>query len=487
MLVKKVYRSLQRFGMIRSGESVLVAVSGGPDSVALTHALVELAATGEFELRLAHLNHQLREDGDDDEAFCAELAERLDLPFSSHRIDVAGEAQRNGYSLEEQARISRYRFLSETAERWQCARIAVGHTRDDQAETFLLRLLRGSGTTGLAAIRPVTSMPTSFSPSSKADLVRPMLDVTRSEVLAFLDAKEIAYRLDRTNLDPSIPRNRVRHQTLPFLARHHNPNVTDTLARTAELLQDDEDWMEQEARRTLASLIEDSGPRGNRMRLSVKALERLHPALRRRVVRGAVRSVRGELRAVTSRHIEDVLGLISSGRSGRRLCLPGLDCGRSFDAIWFKPAAPRHPAAKGYNSYEYALTVPGKLQIPEAGGAIRAVEANAASLPPAAGETVKIALGEVNGSLDLLETLSVRSPLPGDRFRPLGAPGSKSVARYLMERRVDRDRRRLIPLVVRGDRRSDQEILWVVGHGVSEASRVNRGARRVLQLSWSTV
>ncbi|MEE9264142.1 MAG: tRNA lysidine(34) synthetase TilS [Vicinamibacteria bacterium] len=487
MLVKKVYRSLQRFGMIRSGERVLVALSGGPDSVALTHALIELAATEEFELRLAHLNHQLREDGDADEAFCAELARRLELPFASRRIDVAGEAQRNGYSLEEQARISRYRFLSETAERWLCARIAVGHTRDDQAETFLLRLLRGSGTTGLAAIRPVTSMPTSFSPSSKAGLVRPMLEVTRSEVLAFLDAKEIAYRLDRTNLDPSIPRNRVRHQTLPFLARHHNPNVTDTLARTAELLQDDEDWMEQEARRTLASLIEDSGRHGNRIRLSVKGLERLHPALRRRVVRGAVGSVRGELRAVTSRHIEDVLGLISPGRSGRRLCLPGLDCGRSFDAIWFKPAAPRHPAAKGYNSYEYALTVPGELQIPEAGGAIRAVEANATSLPPAAGETVKIALGEVNGPLDLLETLSVRSPLPGDRFRPLGAPGSKSVARYLMERRVDRDRRRLIPLVVRGVPRSDQEILWVVGHGVSEASRVNRGARRVLQLSWSTV
>ncbi len=493
MLIKKVCRSLQKFGMIGSGERVLVALSGGPDSVALTHALVELAATEVFELRLAHLNHQLREDGDADEAFCAELAARLDLPFSSHRIDVAAEAQRNGYSLEEQARISRYRFLSETAERWQCAGIAVGHTRDDQAETFLLRLLRGSGTTGLAAIRPVTSMPTSFSPSSKARLarlarlLRPMLEVTRSEVLAFLDVKEIAYRLDRTNLDPSIPRNRVRHQTLPFLASHHNPNVTDTLARTAELLQDDEDWMEQEARRMLASLIEDSGHHGNRIRLSVKALERLHPALRRRVVRGAVLSVRGELRDVTARHIEDVLGLISFGRSGRRLCLPGLDCGRSFDAIWFKPAAPRHPARKDYNSYEYALTVPGKLQIPEAGGAIRVVEANATSLPPAAGETVKIAFGEVNGPLDLLETLRVRSPLPGDRFRPLGAPGSKSVARYLMERRVDRDRRRLVPLVVRGDRRSDQEILWVVGHGVSEASRVNRGARRVLQLSWSTV
>ncbi len=487
MLIKKVLHSLRRFGMIRSGECVLVGISGGPDSVALTHALVELAATQEFEIRLAHLNHQLREDADADEAFCAELARRLELPFASHRLDVAGVAQRNGSSLEEQARISRYRFLSETAERWGCAGIAVGHTRDDQAETFLLRLLRGSGTTGLASIRPVTSVPISFTPSFNARLLRPMLKVTRTEVLAFLDAKEIVYRLDRTNLDPSIPRNRVRHETLPFLARHHNPNVAETLARTAELLQDDEDWMDREARRMLDSLIEDAGCHGTRISLPIEALERLDPALRRRVVRGAIGSVRGELRAVTSRHIEDVLELISPGKSGRRLCLPGLDCGRSFGAIWFKPAAPSDSEAKSYNSYEYALTVPGELRIPEAGGAIRAVETNASSLPPAAGETVKIALEEVCGQLDRIETLNVRSPLPGDRFRPLGAPGSKSVARYLMERRVDRDRRRLIPLVVRGERRSEQEILWVVGHGVSEASRVDRDARRVLQLSWSTV
>jgi len=482
MLVKKVHRSLQRFGMIRSGERVLVAVSGGPDSVALTHALVELAATEEFELLLAHLNHQLREAGDADEAFCSELARRLNLPFSSHRVDVADEARRNGYSLEEQARISRYRFLGETAERWDCPRIALGHTRDDQAETLLLRLLRGSGTTGLAAIRPVVSMPTLL----KARLMRPMLDVTRAEVLTFLDEKDIAYRLDRTNLDLSIPRNRIRHETLPLLARHHNPNVTETLARTAELLQDDEDWMEREARRTLATLVKDTR-HGTRISVSVEALERLHPALCRRVVRGAIGRARGGLRVMTSRHVEAVLELLSPGKSGRRLCLPGLDCGRSFDTLWFEPAALSHFLAKGYNGYEYALTVPGELQIPEAGGAIQVVEANSRSLPPAAGETVKVALGEVNGPLDLRRTLTVRSPLPGDRFRPLGAPGSKSVARYLMERRVERDRRRLVPLVVRGDRRSDQEILWVAGHGVSEACRVDRGARRVFQLSWSTV
>jgi tRNA(Ile)-lysidine synthase len=477
MLIEKVARSIRRFGMIRSEDRVLIAISGGPDSVALTHALVELAGTQKFELRLGHLNHQLREEADSDEAFCAGVADQLALPFASHRIDVARESRRNGYSIEEQARVSRYRFLRQTAERWGCKRVAVGHTQDDQAETFLLRLLRGSGVTGLAAIRPV--VPMGLPAPETTQLIRPMLEVTHSEVLGFLNSRGLAYRQDRTNLDRSIPRNSIRHEVLPFLARHYNPNLRDTLARTADLLRQDEEWMEQEATGALAEMTRSEG---DRLWLSAPGLDRLHPALRRRVVRGAISRVRGDLRAVTSRHIEDVLALTNPNRSGRRLCLPGLDCGRSFDAIWFQATNPARREARGYNGYEYALTVPGELAIPEAGGALRAVEAKPTSLPAAAGATVKVALGEGDGPLSPLRMLRVRSPRPGDRFRPLGAPGSKTVSRYLMERRVDRNRRGLVPLVIG----SDRKILWVVGHGVSEASRVTPGAGRVLELSWLT-
>ena len=489
MLLPKVEHAIRRFDLIRPGERVLVAVSGGPDSVALTQALAELARDHNLELRLAHLNHQLRPGADADEAFCVEWAERLGLPIATHRIDVALESRSSGCSIEEQARNSRYRFLGATAARWDCRRVAVGHTRDDQAETFLLRLLRGAGIKGLAAMGPVSSL--NMLPNG---LIRPMLDVTRSEVLAFLGSRQLPYREDPSNEDRSIPRNSIRHETLPFLAARHNPNLVATLARTTELLRDDEDWMEQESARVLGDLMGRFEDDSHRLYLPVVDLVALHPALGRRVVRGAIHLVRGNLRAVTARHVEDVLQLASTGSSGRRLCLPGLDCGRSFDRLWFERNGPRDPRlpskassdgsrgtgsdgpARRYNGYEYVLTVPGELSIPEAGGAIRVEEAEASFLPDATGDTVKVALRKVDVAL------RVRNLTPGDRFRPFGAPGSKSVSRYLMERRVDRDRRRRIPLVVR----SDEEILWVAGYGISEASRVSADASRVLRLSWLT-
>lgn len=489
MLLPNVDRAIRRHGLIRPGERVLVAVSGGPDSVALTQALAELAQGHGFELRLAHLNHQLRQGADADEAFCEQWAKSLRLPLATDRIDVALEARRSHCSLEEQARNSRYRFLGATAARWNCRRVAVGHTRDDQAETFLLRLLRGAGIKGLAAMGPVSSLDT-----LPSGLIRPMLEVTRSQVLAFLESRHLPYRQDPSNEDRSIPRNFVRHETLPFLAARHNPNLVATLARTTDLLRDDEDWMAREASRVLGDLMGGSEDDSDRLYLPVGELVALHPALQRRVVRGAIHLVRGNLRALTARHVEDVLRLAGTGSSGRRLFLPGLVCGRSFSRLWFERDGPRDvrlpseatPAsswgtgsdrpARRYNGYEYVLTVPGELAIPEAGGAIRVEEAEASFLPEATGDTVKVALREVDVAL------RVRNLVPGDRFQPLGAPGSKSVSRYLMERRVDRDRRRQIPLVVR----SDEEILWVAGYAISEASRIGADASRVLRLSWLT-
>ncbi|MGH9461790.1 MAG: tRNA lysidine(34) synthetase TilS, partial [Vicinamibacteria bacterium] len=264
MLLPKVEHAIRRFDLIRPGERVLVAVSGGPDSVALTQALAELAREHNLELRLAHLNHQLRPGSDADEAFCVEWAERLELPIATHRIDVALEARSSGCSIEEQARNSRYRFLGATAARWDCHRVAVGHTRDDQAETFLLRLLRGAGIRGLAAMGPVSSL--NMLPNG---LIRPMLDVTRSEVLAFLGSRRLPYRQDPSNEDRSIPRNSVRHETLPFLAARHNPNLVATLARTTDLLRDDEDWMEQEAARALGALMGRFEDGSNRLYLPI--------------------------------------------------------------------------------------------------------------------------------------------------------------------------------------------------------------------------
>jgi tRNA(Ile)-lysidine synthase len=485
MLPSKVLETLNRAGMVRPGERILVGLSGGADSVALTEILVELSPRFDppLSLVLAHLNHGLREEADEDEAFCRDIARRLSLPLASERIDVAALAARTKRSIEDEGRRRRYRFLTAQAARSACQRVAVGHTLDDQAETFLLRLLRGSGGRGLGSVHPVVG----------GRLIRPLLEVRRREIEEYLKSRGIDYREDLSNADLRFTRNRLRHQTLPDLERNFNPRLVETLSKSASLLRDEEDWMERETERVFETLaVQEGGIVG----IDVDALSRLHPALRRRVVRRAIERVRGDLMNVGQVHVEEVLALAWAGKSGREVHLPGLRADRSFGRLRIRtaPSGRQNVRERGYNGFEYRLSIPARVRIPEKGGILSArLHAEwrwerGDVAPRAVGNAVLVAVEE--DSKELPE-LVVRSPRPGDRFRALGAPGSKSLMRYLMERRVDREERGLVPLLVRGrerggeSREREEEILWVVGHGVSESSRLAPG-RRLLDLTWVT-
>jgi tRNA(Ile)-lysidine synthase len=465
MLVHSVFKTLRRFALVRPGDRVLVALSGGPDSVALAQALWELRSELGLDLTLAHLNHQLREGADQDEAFCAGLAERFGLPFVSGRVDVRAEARLEGGSIEETARAARYRFLEDRAEALGCQRIAVGHTRDDQAETFLLRLLRGAGGSGLAAIPPIR-------PARVGRVIRPLLAVRRVEVLAFLEKRDLPYREDPTNADLAIPRNRIRLQTLPELERQFNPRLVDALAQTADILREEDDWLEQQAAEWLESHARSG--RGE-LRLSAERLSQLHPALGRRVLRAAIRRVKGDLRSLAARHLEAVGELLEAGKSGRRLALPGgIEATRSFDDLRLRQRNRR----EANPDYRLPLPVPGEVVVPEASGVLRVELSQGSALPAAAGDAVVIRLANDAGPL------AIRSPRAGDRFHPLGAPGSKKLSRYLMERRVDQSLRRRVPLVVAGE---GDRILWVVGHSVSETASAKSASGRLLRLEWRSV
>ncbi|NDY41478.1 tRNA lysidine(34) synthetase TilS, partial [Dissulfurirhabdus thermomarina] len=312
-IVSKIEDALRRRCGVRPGHGILVAISGGPDSTFLCHALREIAHRWPLRLAAAHFHHGIRGPAADrDAAFAATLARDLGLPFFSGRADAPAHARRHGLSLEEAARELRLGFLREAAAGAGADRIALGHTADDQAEEVLLRLLRGSALAGLSGI-----------PWRRGPFVRPLLGTRKAEILAELERRRLPWCRDETNSDPRHLRNRVRSRLLPLLREHFNPAVEATLNRTAALLADDEAVLEDLARAAFSRLENDApAPSGGPIRLRVADLLAEAPAIRRRVVRLALEAAGAPLRRLVAAHLLGVEALLARNRDGR-IDLPG--------------------------------------------------------------------------------------------------------------------------------------------------------------------
>jgi tRNA(Ile)-lysidine synthase len=309
VLIAAVDRALKAAGTPPRGGTLVVGLSGGADSVALLDALAALRRRRGFRVVAAHLDHGLRPGSAGDAAFCAALCARLDVPLRAGAADVRARAGRERGGLEQAARRERYAFLRRVRDEEGAAVIAVAHTRDDQAETLLLRLLRGAGATGLAGMRP-----------RSGDLVRPLLAVSRPQVLAHLRERGLEWREDPSNVDVAHRRNRVRHELLPYLEERFNPQVRAVLARTASLLADEAAHVRAEAASLLARIGREEG---GALVLRRAPLAEAPPAVARAAIREALLRV-GGLGRVGALHVERVLQLAGAkAPSGRRLPLPG--------------------------------------------------------------------------------------------------------------------------------------------------------------------
>jgi tRNA(Ile)-lysidine synthase len=306
--------------MLPPGGRVLCAVSGGADSVALLHLLLELQERGELVVAgVAHFNHSLRGvEADADEEFCRQMAASVNVPFEGGRGNVMERARAEKRSLEDAGRASRYEFLERVATHLAADGIAVGHTRDDQAETFLLRVIRGAGTRGLGGIRPRAGR-----------VIRPLIDVRRQALRDYVAAKRLTHREDSTNRDVGIPRNRVRHELIPYLEREFSPGIVEVLAREAASAQQDEERLTEEAIKLLPSVVLVSTPDASTqpsadepIRIDAEALSGLHPAVAARVVREALKTLAGD-HFVGFDHVSRLLDLARSGHAGSALSLPG--------------------------------------------------------------------------------------------------------------------------------------------------------------------
>ena len=299
---------------------VLVAVSGGADSVALLHALLALQPVWRLSLYLAHLDHGLRPESAADAAFVRELGRRWRVPTTVERRPVRARCAREGWSLEDGARRIRYQFLLETAHRYSAERVALAHTADDQAETVLMRLVRGTGLMGLCAI------PVARPLADGVTVVRPLLALWRRDVVAYLQAEGLAYREDATNADGRFARNRIRHELLPLLERDYNPAIKQALTHLAETSLWDAAYLQDAAGRQWKRMVKEAGnggASGPSVAISIPALRRQPKALQRQLVRRAIQRIRGELGQLEFRHWLEVERLWGERPVGTLLDLPG--------------------------------------------------------------------------------------------------------------------------------------------------------------------
>ena len=467
--VSRVLETIHRRGLMRRGDRVLVALSGGPDSVALLRLLCDLASAGHVVVAgAAHLNHALREAAGRDEQFSRELARDLGVAFRSDRVDVRARAAESKTSLEDAGRRARYELFERVATELDAHVIATGHTRDDQAETFLLRLIRGAGPRGLAGIHPKACVPAE-APPARRWVVRPLIDVGRQELRDYLASIDQPFCDDETNRDLSVPRNRIRHRLLPFLTDEFSPRITDVLAREAEIARHDDDRLQQEAIDLLDSIVLDSSETPDNIRhveLDAGALRDLHPALGMRVGRLALAMLAGG-RFVGFEHVERLLELAALEPSGA-VSLPGQHAERRADRVVLSSA----DIAPFSNSFQVPLSIPGEVILEREGWVISGARDGVftGECPPLAAQ---VSAGAIR------QPLCVRSRRPGDWVRPLGMGGrAKKVQDVLVDRKVPRESRDSLPLVVD----SADRIVWIVGQTVSEDFRVTEPSQGVIFL-----
>lgn len=462
-MIEQVRQTIAEHRMLAGGDSVVVAASGGVDSMVLLHVLATLREAFGLRLHAAHLDHGLRgPDGERDAAAVAAWAARLDVAATLER---AGPLDRRGGSVQRAARAARYAFLERVADRLGAGRIAVGHTRDDVGETLLLNLLRGAGLRGLAGIPPV-----------RGRVIRPLLGTPREVIAAYAREHGVPWVDDPSNRSDAYRRNRIRRELIPALAEAYNPRIRDILARTAGIVRAEDEALDAVARQALRRLARP-GLAGETA-LGGRELAGLDRVLRRRVLRAAVGALPGRP-ILSARHLTALEAWAVAGpRLGRCDFLRGVAPRWEGEDLVLAPKAPappipwvRLPLGVPTRAVPFAMTFLAEVAARGAGGPLPAAQAPAGTGSSGPGEAWLDAAAAAQG-------LAVRGWHFGDRFRPLGLAGTKKLQDFFVDAKVPRAVRARVPLVVSGGR-----ILWVVGHRIDEGAKITAATRHALRIT----
>ncbi len=443
--------------MINPGDRVVVAVSGGPDSVCLLDILYELRSDFSMELFAAHFDHGLRPDEDDAETlFVENLADSMGILFETGKADSGMDACDG--SLEEIARDARYSFLDKACKTFFAQKIATGHNLNDQSETVLMRLLRGSGTAGLAGIPP----------KRDGRIIRPLIDITRDEIMAYNDQLGLKYITDSSNSETHFLRNRIRLDLLPRL-KDIQPKVVELLGQTAEIMRRDDAWMEAESREWFEKSAEIMENR--EVMIPLPLFDILPDAMKYRVIRHSLDTAGGTLRRISLQHIESVISLVSGNKSQSRVDLPnGLIVCRIYENLVFKKGEGR-----AVDVFSYPLDGPGTFYLESLDCTILLQELEKAELPNKYFSSW-IAFLNVD---QISYPLKIRNFQPGDRFIPFGMTGHKKLKDFFIDLKIPAVERAAIPILTNNDKP-----IWVCGYRIDDRYKVTPDTGRVLKVTF---
>ncbi len=453
MVLETVKETIRKHNLLEKKDNVLIAFSGGLDSTGLVAIFLELRKEWLLDLFLGHFNHRLRSGAGEDEQFVRKIAREHALPLFVASEDVRSFAKQNRMNLEETGRMLRYEFLSKTAQKIGGAKIATGHTLNDQAETFFLRLMRGSGLKGLGSISPIV----------EGRIIRPLLSVERKDIAEYVEKKGWEFREDESNLDRSFARNKVRIDLIPYIQENFEPNIVRHIGKIVSILQEEEKlmrkWASHEAKK--AVLLE-----GGKIRLDLNFLSTLPRGLARRVVRDFIQKIKGDLREISFEDVEALLNL----EEGKNFQLTKeLLLKRDKGFVFCRPELPERI------TYEHEWDGSSPLILEELNMMIKADRVKRPQSLAFDDNTKAYLDGE-----NIRFPLQVRSRQEGDRYRPLGAPGHKKLKEIMRAKDIPLTERDKKPVFLSGD-----AIVWVLGLPVAEKFKISDKTKEVLVLTIS--
>lgn len=484
-LLRIVREAIRSHDLFSPRDTVVVGVSGGVDSLCLLHVLLRLAPELDVRLHVGHLEHGIRgRESEEDARYVAELSAEWGVPISVGRADVPALARERGLAVEEAARQARYRFLGDLARSLGGRTVAVAHHADDQAETVLMHFLRGSGLAGLRGMLPLSRLDElrlgervePAPPGEAIRLVRPLLDVRRTEIERYVAELGLEPRFDRSNLDTTHFRNRLRHELLPYLETF-NPNVREVLRRTAVVAAGDY--------QVLRGVVMDEWPRVVReesddaIAFDLPSLRELPDGLVRSLLREGVHRLRRSLRNINWVHVEDALQVVRRGATGAAATLPaGLMLRLGYDDalladIAHRAEPPDAPRAPGVPA---GVALPGRTAL--GGGWALDLRVVPREALPEGWDRERHPRAAYLDADRLPSPLVVRGRRPGDRMRPLGMGGTQKVADLMINRKLPREERAAVPILA-----GDGDIVWVVGLHVDERYTITPATRRVVVAS----